>query len=157
MATFEQRMYELGVAELAEQERHVAELRSRPATLLAAGALVPALLARAIVSGAGLHGWELVSIGFGIAGGIAVLLAAALILVPYEMGFSLDASYTYRWLFRQSVVEQPGVDLVLADALHERRRENQRIVDRLTRYLTLAIIALAVEVAGFAAAAALAS
>lgn len=150
-------MYELGVAELAEQERHVAEIRGRPPTLLAAGALVPPLLARAVFSGAPLHGWPLGLAVFGTVGGIALLVATALILLPYEMGFSLDASYTYRWLFREGVLDQPSVDLVLADALHERRQQNQKTLDRLTGYLTLAIAALAVEAAGFAAAAALAS
>ena len=38
MASFEERIYELGVAALADQERQVAEVRGRGATLLAAGA-----------------------------------------------------------------------------------------------------------------------
>lgn len=157
MATFEERMYELGTAELAEQERHVSEIRSRPPTLLAAGALVPSLLAKEVFSGTPLRGWELGWVAFGIFGGIALLVTTALILLPYEMGFSLDASYTYRWMFREGVLDQPGVDLVLADALHERREQNKKMVDRMTFYLTVAISALAVEAAGFAIAAALAS
>ena len=54
-------------------------------------------------------------------------------------------------------MEQPGVDYVLADTLHERRMVNQAVVDKLTRYLTAAVVELAVEAAGFAIAAALAS
>jgi hypothetical protein len=64
---------------------------------------------------------------------------------------------TYEALWEQQILEQPLVDLALADALHERREENKAVVDRLASYLTLAIVALAAEAAGFAAAAALAS
>jgi hypothetical protein len=93
----------------------------------------------------------------GILGGIVLLVATLLMLLPYQMGFSLDATFTYQWLFSEGILEQPGVDYVLADALHERRVENQKVVDKLTRYLTAAVVALAIEAAGFAIAAALAS
>lgn len=36
MASFEERIYQLGLEALAEQERHVAEVRSCGSTLLAA-------------------------------------------------------------------------------------------------------------------------
>jgi hypothetical protein len=36
MASVEERIYELGAGELAEQERSVAQLRSRPPAMLAA-------------------------------------------------------------------------------------------------------------------------
>jgi hypothetical protein len=51
-------MFQLGTEELAEQERHVAELRSRPPALLAVGAVVASLLAKAVFSGPHPRGWE---------------------------------------------------------------------------------------------------
>ncbi len=45
MASFEERIYELGAEALGEQERQVAEVRGRGATLLAAGAVIASLLA----------------------------------------------------------------------------------------------------------------
>lgn len=157
MASVEERMYQLGAEELAEQERSVAQLRSRPPAMLAAGAVVPSLLAQAVFAGPHPRGWEVVFVGLGILGGIVLLVATLLMMLPYEMGFSLDAPFTYKWLFSEGILEQPGVDYVLADALHERRLANQTVVERLTRYLTAAVVALSVEAAGFAIAAALAS
>ena len=157
MASVEERMYQLGAEELAEQERSVAQLRSRPPAMLAAGAVVPSLLAHAVFAGPHPRGVEIVFTGLGILGGIVLLVATLLMLLPYEMGFSLDAAFTYQWLFSEGILEQPGVDYVLADALHERRVENRKVVDKLTRYLTAAVVALAVEAASFSVAAALAS
>ena len=157
MASVEERMYQLGAEELAEQERSVAQLRSRPPAIVAAGAVVPSLLAHAVFAGPHPRGWEVVFVGLGILGGIVLLIATLLMMLPYEMGFSLDVPFTYRWLFNEGILEQPAVDYVLADALHERRLANQTVVDKLTRYLTAAVVALAVEAAGFAVAAALAS
>lgn len=51
MADFHERIYVLGTETLAEQERQVAELRGRGATLLAAGAVIASLLAKAIFAG----------------------------------------------------------------------------------------------------------
>jgi hypothetical protein len=157
MTGVEQRMYELGVEELAEQERAVAQLRSRPPAMVAAGAVVPSLLAHAVFAGPHPKGLEVVFAVVGIAGGLGLLAATLLMMLPYEMGFSLNPTYTYQWLFDEGILEQPGVDYVLADALHERRVENQKVVDKLTRFLSAAVIALAAEAAGFAIAAALAS
>ncbi len=51
MASFEERIYELGVAALSDQERQVAEVRGRGATLLAAGAVIASLLAKPVFHG----------------------------------------------------------------------------------------------------------
>ena len=49
------------------------------------------------------------------------------------------------------------VDLALADAFEERRDQNARVVKRLVQYLAFALVALLLESAGLAAAAALSS
>lgn len=90
--------------------------------------------------------------------GAAILLVAALMLLwPRELGFSVNTRATYQELWDQQVLEQPLLDLTLADAFHDRREANKEVVTDLTALLALAVIALAVEAAGFAAAAALAS
>ena len=82
---------------------------------------------------------------------------ALLLLLPYELGFSMNASRTYQELWEQDLLEQPSVDLALADALTDRRAANETVTKRLAGFLRLALISLAVEAAGLAVAAALAS
>lgn len=158
MPTFEERIYQLGADELAEQERQVAEIRSRAPGLLAAGAVVPSLLAHAVFHGRHPLGFdEVLCTVLGIAGATILLVAALMLLWPQELGFSVNTRATYRELWEQQILEQPLLDLTLADAFHDRRQANKVVVTHLAGLLALAVIALAVEAAGFAAAAALAS
>jgi asparagine N-glycosylation enzyme membrane subunit Stt3 len=158
VATFEERIYSLATEALAEQERQVGELRSRGSTLLAAGAVVASLLAKAVFHGNHPRGVaEVVATVIGLVGAAALLVFVVLLLRPYELGFSVKAGETYRGLWNDGVVEQPGVDLVLAEAFEERRRENADVVERLARSLALALAALVVEAAGLAVAAAVSS
>lgn len=87
-----------------------------------------------------------------------VLLAASLaVLLPREFGFSVNAPEAAMVMWCQGLDKQPGADFALADALHERRELNRAGAERLGELLTVAIVALACEAIGFAAAAALAS
>jgi hypothetical protein len=52
---------------------------------------------------------------------------------------------------------QSMVDIALAEAFEERRRQNARTFKRLVRFLALALASLVLETAGLAVAAALAS
>jgi hypothetical protein len=80
-----------------------------------------------------------------------------MLLWPRELAFSVNTRAIYQELWNQQILEQPLLDLTLADAFHDRRQANAAVVNSLTRLLGLAVMALAVEAAGFAAAAALAS
>lgn len=158
MASFEERVYELGTAALADQERHVAEARGRGSTLLAAGTLIASLLAKAIFhdghpSGVG----EIAATAIGLLGADGVLLFVVLLLRPYALGFSVKAGATYRALWEQGILEQPMVDLALAKAFEERRNQNAQVVTRLTLFLALALASLMLEAAGLTTAAALSS
>lgn len=158
VTSFEERIYELGVAALADQERQVAEVRGRGSTLLAAGALIASLLAKPVFhdghpSGVG----EIAVTVVGLIGTSGVLLFVVLLLQPRELGFSVKAGAGYRALWDQGILEQPMVDLALADAFEERRDQNARVVKRLVLFLVLALASLVVEAAGLAAAAALSS
>jgi len=93
----------------------------------------------------------------GVAGAAGVLIFAVLLLRPYELGFSMKAGETYRELWKQDVLEQPMIDLALADALDERRQANAQTVQRLVLWLALALGSLVLETAGLALAAALTS
>lgn len=77
--------------------------------------------------------------------------------MPQELGFSVDTRATYQELWDQRILAQPLLDLTLADAFHDRRQANKAVVTKLTGLLALAVMALAVEAAGFAATAALTS
>lgn len=158
MAEFEERIYTLGVEALAEQERQVSEVRSRASAILAAGAVVPSLLAHAVFRDNHPHGVvEVFAAYVGVAGAIGVLVCTVNLLRPRKVGFSVKAGETYRELFSQRVLEQPGIDLVLADAFDERRAKNTAVVDTLTRWFAGSLTALVIETLGLALAAALAS
>jgi hypothetical protein len=93
----------------------------------------------------------------GVVGAGGLLLFVVLLLRPYELGFTVNAPATYRALWEQGILEQPMVDLALADAFEEERETNLETARRLTLLLGLALGALVMETAGLAAAAALAS
>ncbi len=157
-AGFEERIYQLGLEALAEQERQVAEVRSRGSTLLAAGAVIASLLAKAVFHGGHPDGaLQTLAAIVGVIGAGGLLLFVVLLLRPYELGFTVNAPATYRALWEQGILEQPMVDLALADAFEEERETNLETVRRLTLLLGLALGALVMETAGLAAAAALAS
>lgn len=158
MAEFEERIYQLGVDALAEQERQVSEVRSRASAILAAAAVVPSLLAHTVFRHGHPHGFVEVFLTYlGVFGAAIVLVCTVNLLRPRKLGFSVKAEETYRQLFSQGITDQPGVDLVLAEAFDERRKENAVVVDRLTGWFAGSLVALVIETLGLALAAALAS
>jgi hypothetical protein len=158
VASFEERIYELGSEALAEQERQVAEVRGRGATLLAAGAVIASLLAKPVFDGDHPLGFaEIAATAIGLIGSGGVLVFVILLLRPYELGFSVKAGATYRALWEQGILEQPMVDIALAEAFEERRNGNAVVVRRLVSFLALTLVAVVLETAGLATAAALAS
>jgi hypothetical protein len=80
-----------------------------------------------------------------------------LLLRPYELGFSVKAGVTYRALWEQGILDQPMVDIALAEAFDERRNANAEVVRRLVSFLALTLVSVVLETAGLATAAALAS
>ena len=108
MASFEQRIYELGIGALAEQERQVAEIRTRGATLLAAGAVIASLLAGPVCDGDHPDGLaEVIAATLGVVGAGGLLTFVVLLLSPRELGFSVKADATYRALWDQEILQQP--------------------------------------------------
>ncbi len=69
----------------------------------------------------------------------------------------MKAGATYRALWDQGILEQPMVDLALAEAFEERRGKNAQVVKRLVFFLALALASLLLQAAGLATAAALSS
>jgi hypothetical protein len=158
MASFEERIYELGSGALAEQERQVGDTRGRGTPILASGAVIASLLAKPVFHGGHPRGClEVSATAVGLLGCAGVLLFVVLLLRPSEFGFSVKAAATYRSLWEQDILEQPIVDLALAEAFEERRDENSSAVKRLVLFLALALGSLVLETAGLALAAALSS
>ena len=158
MATFEERIYELGAQALSAQERQVAEVRTRGATLIAAGTVIASLLAKPVFHGDHPSGLaQVIATTAGLLGAAGVLACVVLLLRPYDLGFSVQAAATYRSLWRQGTVEQPMVDIALSQAFEERRTGNDRVVGLLTRLLSISLALLLLEAAGLATAAALSS
>jgi hypothetical protein len=79
------------------------------------------------------------------------------LLRPAELGFSVKAGATYRSLWEQGILEQPTVDLALAETFEQRREENSEVVKHLVLLLAWALGSLVLETAGLAVAAALSS
>jgi hypothetical protein len=77
--------------------------------------------------------------------------------MAHELGFSVKAGETYRALWEEGILEQPMVDIALAEAFDERRNGNAVVVRRLVSFLAVTLVAVVVETAGLATAAALAS
>jgi hypothetical protein len=157
MASFEERIYQLGAEALAEQERQVSEIRTRGAALLAAGAVIASLLAKPVFQmGHPKRGVEVLATVSGLIGAAGLLVFVVLLLRPYALAFCVSAPATLRGLWDQGIHQQPMVDLALADAFEKRREANTRIVRRLVVLLRLALAALVLETAGLGVAAALA-
>jgi hypothetical protein len=148
-------MLALALDALAEQERQVAEVRSRASALLAAGAVVASLLADAIVHGRGSHiVTAAVFLAVGIVAAGTLLGFSLALLWPKEVAFSLNATETYQWLFAQELTDEVAMNFALADNLQDLRTNNANdVVDTLTSYLRRAVISLAVETVGLAIAA----
>ena len=80
MASIEERIYELGIGALAEQERQVAEVRGRGAAILAAGAVIASLLTGSVFHDGHPSGWLEISataIGLLGCGGVLLFVVAA--------------------------------------------------------------------------------
>ena len=93
----------------------------------------------------------------GLLGCAGVLLFVVLLLRPYQLGFSVKPGVTYRALRDQSILDQPMVDIALAEAFEERREANVKVVKRLVWFLTLALASLLLQTIGLATAAAISS
>jgi hypothetical protein len=101
MPRLEEIAYDAGRSALSDQEALVAGVRSRAGTLLAAHALVASFLGATAVRAHGLHalGWvALVALVLG-------LVAAAVLLAPWQLKFAVDARELYGELFEQAVAE----------------------------------------------------
>jgi hypothetical protein len=66
------------------------------------------------------------------------------------LGFSVKAGVTYRALWEQGILDQPMVDIALAEAFEERRNANAEVVRRLVLFLALTLVSVVVETAGLA-------
>jgi hypothetical protein len=158
MIGFAERMFQLGLESLAEQERQVAEVRTRGSTLLAAGAVIASLLVKPVFRENNSHdALETFAAIVGLLGAGGLLVFVVMLLRPYELGFTINAPATYHALWDDGILGQPMMDLALADAFEKRREMNSGIVGRLSLFLGLALGALVLETAGLAAAAALGS
>jgi hypothetical protein len=99
--SLEEITYEAGRSALSDQESLVSGVRQRTGTLLAAHALVASFLGATTVRARGLHalGWvALVALVLG-------LVAAAILLAPWQLKFAVDARELYDELYEQAATE----------------------------------------------------
>jgi hypothetical protein len=93
--------YEAGRDALADQESLVAGIRGRTGTLLAAHALVASFLGASTIRNGGLDVWGWIALGALVVG----LLAAAVLLAPWDLKFAVDAEQLYDELYEQAAGE----------------------------------------------------
>jgi hypothetical protein len=152
-----ERTLELAKEALAEQERRVADLRSRGATLLAAGGVVGSLLGKEVFVGARPDGfWPWILAGLGLAGGVGLVGCSLGLLMPGRLAFTVGADRAFTWWFERGVLTQPSVDLDLADFFTHKRAANASAVRMLHRCLGGASISLVLLTTGLASALAVA-
>jgi hypothetical protein len=154
-----ERIYDLALRSLDEQERQLGELRGRLAPVVAAGGLGITLLARPVFRGSHPEGpWEVMATIVGLAGAAVLLFAVAYLLRSRPMAFSVDAVAALDAAREADLIDDAGeFDEAMARALAERRAGNAPIVERLHTAFTTALYGLLFELGGLSAAAALAS
>jgi hypothetical protein len=102
MATrLEEIAYEAGRDALADQEALVAGVRQRTGTLLAAHALVASFLGATTIRETGFEAWEWIALTALVLG----LVAAAVLLAPWNLKFAVDAQQLYDELYEQAASE----------------------------------------------------
>jgi hypothetical protein len=133
--TLEEITYEAGRSALTDQESLVAGMRQRTGTLLAAHALVASFLGATVVRAHGLQAWGWVALAALVMG----LVAAAILLAPWQLKFAVDARELYDELYERASAEV-GADtlgwLTVAgysyQALREANEEKVRHMSRLS-------------------------
>ena len=101
MKTLEEIAHEAGRDALADQEVLVAGVRQRTGTLLAAHALVASFLGGTTIRETGLDAWGWIAVVLLVVG----LVAAAILLVPWNLKFSVDARSLYDELYEEAAAE----------------------------------------------------
>ena len=100
-ARLEEITYEAGRHALADQEALVSGIRQRTGTLLAAHALVASFLGAAVIRAHGLDGFGYIALGALVLG----LGAAAVLLAPWSLRFSINARELYDQLSQRASAE----------------------------------------------------
>lgn len=153
-----ERMLELAKESIGDQERQVADLRTRGATVLAAGGVVGGLFGDAVFDGGHPDGpVEWGSIVVALVAATGLLVSVVDLYRPRRFAFSFDARQVYTELFRQGITEQPRLDLELAYRLATTREENVSAVDRVSSRFRTALGSFLLLLVALAVAAALAS
>lgn len=152
-----ERIYDLALRSLDEQERQLQDLRGRLAPVVAAGGLGITLLARPVFERSHPEGlWEVTTAVVGLAGAGGSFWRSPTCFArgrsPIDAEATLDAARDADLL-----AEANEFDEAMARALAERRVGNAPIVGRFQRAFTIALSGLLIELAGLSAAAALAS
>jgi hypothetical protein len=152
-----ERTLELAKEALAEQERRVADLRSRGATLLAAGGVVGSLLGKEVfVEGRPNGFWPWLLAGLGLAGAVGLVGCSLGLLMPGRLTFHIEADRVFAWWLECGVSSQPSVDLDLTGFFTHQRASNASTVRMLYHFLGGASISLVLLTTGLASALAVA-
>ncbi|HEX6388025.1 MAG TPA: hypothetical protein VFZ89_01210 [Solirubrobacteraceae bacterium] len=131
MKTLEEITYEAGRHALADQDAHVAGIRQRTGTLLAAHALVASFLGSATIRAQGLDALGSIALAALVLG----LVVAAVLLAPWPLIFAVNARDLYADLVDQANADDDTSGwLAGAGYLYQDlREENAGTVTRMSR------------------------
>jgi hypothetical protein len=107
VARLEDITYDAGRHALADQEALVSGIRQRTGTLLAAHALVASFLGATVIRAHGLDGFGWIALGALVLG----LAAAAVLLAPWPLKFSIEARDLYNQLYERASAEAGDEEL----------------------------------------------
>jgi hypothetical protein len=106
MSDIAERMLELAKEALAEQERQVADIRTRAATVLAAAGVIGGLLGKEAFAGTHPNnGWDWLALGIGLAASAGVLVSILAVFSLRSLAFSMNAGATHRWLYNNGITK----------------------------------------------------
>jgi hypothetical protein len=134
-------VYELALRSLDQQERELAELRSRTNTVIAAAALIASFLGAATIrENSGLGALTILAlVVLVITGGLSLW-----VLWPRELRFAIDARATYEDLY--PLLDDPAeAQLRVAYGGRDRYTRNKESIDQLELAFQAAVLMLGVQ------------
>lgn len=153
-----ERIYELALRALDEQERWVTQVRGgMPAILATAGIGLSLLAPPAFDSGHPRGVLEVAAVALGVLGAVAVVGGAVVVLRPLGISFTMIPLSLLASLGHHELDDEPAFYEAATGALADRYRRNDRMGAWLLAAFDVTVLALGLEVVGFGSAAALAS
>jgi hypothetical protein len=133
---------------LTQQQSSLDGLRSRAGTLIAASSLVSSFLGAATLKNTGLSAGAVLFLALALVAFATVVVGVVIILLPYEWKWGIDPhAMLHDYVESATPADIDGMRRDLAYYIGEDLDYNRTRLDRLFRWLRIATVAIAAEVA----------